>query len=325
MQWAVSQAVPFRRMHVQGDIVLHQNGGWASGGWMSDTLIDGNVAAGPQQQWISRNSEWRSWTGANWNMVFVGVLNPPEGEWPKPPYTTIAHTPIIREKPFLQVDSSGNYTVRVPSLSTNSSGITWHAASTPGKTIPIREFYIALPNRDNTATINAQLAKGKNLLFTPGIYELTEAIRVTRPNTVVMGVGFATLHPVNGTAAMTTSDTDGIIIAGLLFDAGSESSPVLLQIGPKSINRQPRKKSHLAPRRFLPCRRRRGRPRRNQSRNQQQQHHRRPHLDLARRSRRWRRLDQQHQPERPRRQRQQRHHLRSLRRTPPEIPGALER
>ena len=26
MRWAVSQAVPFRRMHVRGDIVLHQNG-----------------------------------------------------------------------------------------------------------------------------------------------------------------------------------------------------------------------------------------------------------------------------------------------------------
>jgi hypothetical protein len=40
---------------------------------MSDTLVDGNVGAGPQQQWISRNSEWDNWTGANWNMVFVGV------------------------------------------------------------------------------------------------------------------------------------------------------------------------------------------------------------------------------------------------------------
>src|ERR1700733_9985364 len=30
MKWAVSQAAPLRRMHVQGDIVLHQNGGWAS-------------------------------------------------------------------------------------------------------------------------------------------------------------------------------------------------------------------------------------------------------------------------------------------------------
>jgi len=84
MQWAVSQAVPFRRMHVLGNIVLHQNGGWASGGWMSDSLIDGNVGAGPQQQWISRNSEWGSWTGANWNMVFVGIPRPPAGEWPTP-------------------------------------------------------------------------------------------------------------------------------------------------------------------------------------------------------------------------------------------------
>jgi hypothetical protein len=232
MQWAVSQAVPFRRMHVQGDIVLHQKGGWASGGWMSDSLIDGNVAAGPQQQWISRNSEWHSWTGANWNMVFVGVADPPQGEWPNPPYTKIARTPIIREKPFLQIDSSGNYSVRVPSLSINSSGITWHAATTPGKTIPLTQFYIAHPNRDNAATINAQLAKGKNLLLTPGIYDLTEAIHITHPNTVILGLGFATLHPVNGTAAMTTADADGIIIAGLLFDAGATSSPVLLQIGP---------------------------------------------------------------------------------------------
>jgi hypothetical protein len=234
MQWAVSQAVPFRRMHVQGDIVLHQNSGWASGGWMSDTLIDGNVASGTQQQWISRNSEWHSWTGANWNMVFVGIPNPPEGEWPKPPYTKVAKTPIIREKPFLQIDSSGKYSVSVPSLSTNSSGISWHTASTPGKTIPIAQFYIAHPTRDNAATINAQLVKGKNLLLTPGIYDLTEAIHITHPNTVVMGLGFATLHPVNGTPAMITADVDGITIAGILFDAGPTLSPVLLQIGPKS-------------------------------------------------------------------------------------------
>ena len=80
MQWAVSQAAPLRRMHVEGDLVLHQNGGWASGGWMSDSLVDGNVGAGPQQQWISRNSEWGSWTGANWNMVFVGVPQSAGGE-----------------------------------------------------------------------------------------------------------------------------------------------------------------------------------------------------------------------------------------------------
>jgi hypothetical protein len=233
MQWAVSQAVPFRRMHVRGDIVLHQKGGWASGGWMSDSLVDGNVGAGPQQQWISRNSEWGSWTGANWNMVFVGVPKPPAGEWPTPPYTKIAQTPIVREKPFLTVDAKGNYAVRVPGLRRDSAGITWHAGMTPGKDIPLSRFYIAHAGADTAATMNAQLARGRHLLLTPGIYELAEPIRVTRANTVVLGLGFATLKPVNGTAAMTTADADGITIAGLLFDAGPVSSPVLLEVGPQ--------------------------------------------------------------------------------------------
>jgi hypothetical protein len=233
MQWAVSQAVPFRRMHVRGNMVLHQNGGWASGGWMADSAVDGNVGAGPQQQWISRNSEWGSWTGANWNMVFVGVPRPPEGVWPLPPYTKIAQTPVVREKPFLEVDAKGNWSMRVPELRTASVGITWHDGTTPGRSIPLRRFYVARPGVDTAATMNAQLAKGKNLLLTPGVYDLTEPIRVTRPDAMVMGLGFATLRPTQGTAAMTTADADGIEIAGLLFDAGPEKSPVLLEVGPR--------------------------------------------------------------------------------------------
>lgn len=232
MQWAVSQAIPFRRMHVLGNLVLHQQHGWASGGWMSDSVIDGNVDSGSQQQWISRNSEWNSWTGANWNMVFVGIKNPPSGEWPTPPYTKVTETPIVREKPFLQVDAAGNYSVRVPALRTNSSGVTWHGGSTLGKSIPISKFFIAHPG-DTAATLNAQLGSGKNLLITPGLYDLTEPVRVTRANTVVMGIGFATLRPINGKAALTTADADGIIVAGLLFDAGPVQSPVLVQVGPR--------------------------------------------------------------------------------------------
>jgi len=232
MQWAVSQAVPLRRMHVRGNLVLHQHRGWASGGWMSDTLVDGNVDSGSQQQWISRNSEWASWSGSNWNMVFVGIPHPPKGDWPTLPYTKIAETPVVREKPFLQVDAKGKWSVCVPALRRNSAGITWHGGSTPSRSIPLEQFYIARPGTDSAASINEQLAAGKNLLFTPGIYDLTEPIRVMRPDTVVLGLGFATLRPIHGTAAMTTADVDGIEIAGLLFDAGQESSPVLMDVGP---------------------------------------------------------------------------------------------
>ncbi len=240
MQWAVSQAAPFRRMHVRGSIVLHQNRGWASGGWMSDSLIDSNVDSGSQQQWISRNTEWGRWTGSNWNMVFVGTVKPLQGSWPTPPYTKIAQTPRVREKPFLQVDAAGRYSVRIPALRTESAGITWHAGTTPGKSIPIDRFYIANPLIDTAATINAQLGKGKHLLLLPGIYDLADAICVTRANTVVLGLGFATLRPTNGTPAMTSADADGIILAGLFIDAGAINSPVLLEIGPQGAKAEHR-------------------------------------------------------------------------------------
>ena len=233
MQWAVSQAIPFRRMHVKGNLVLHQNHGWASGGWMSDSLIDGNVDSGSQQQWIARNSEWHSWTGSNWNMVFVGVPSPPAGEWPSPPYTKAERTPMVREKPFLMVDATGKWSVRLPALGRDTQGVTWHSGHTPGQSILLSSFYIARPDRDTASSINAQLTRGKNLLFTPGIYELEDALHVRRPNTLVIGLGYATLKPTRGTAAMTTADVDGIEIAGLLFDAGMTKSPVLLEVGPQ--------------------------------------------------------------------------------------------
>jgi hypothetical protein len=233
MQWAVSQAAPFRRMHVRGNLVLHQNRGWASGGWMADSLVDGNVDSGTQQQWISRNSEWGGWTGSNWNMVFVGVPHPPQGEWPAPPFTKVERTPVVREKPFLEVDAHGNWGVVVPALRKESQGITWRAGKTPGKTIPLNRFYIARPEVDNASSLNAQLAGGMNLLFTPGIYELDAPLRVTRPDAVVMGLGFATLRPVHGMPAIITGDDDGIEIAGLLIEAGTVESPVLVQVGPE--------------------------------------------------------------------------------------------
>jgi hypothetical protein len=230
MQWAVSQAAPMRSMHIQGDLILHQQHGWASGGWLSNSLIDGNVDSGTQQQWISRNSDWKSWTGSNWNMVFVGVPHAPAQSWPTPPFTTIATTPILREKPFLAVDSAGHWSLRVPSLRRDTTGPNWTA---PTRSIPLSAIYIAQPTHDTAATINAQLARGKHLILTPGIYDLTEPIRVTRPNTVVLGLGFATLRPTQGTAALLTADADGIILAGLLIDAGEQESPILLQVGPR--------------------------------------------------------------------------------------------
>ncbi len=123
--------------------------------------------------------------------------------------------------------------MRVPGQRNESIGITWRGGETARKTIPIARFYIARPDVDTAETINAQLDRGMNLILTPGIYDLAAPIRVTCPHTVVLGIGFATLRPMKGTAAMTTADADGIEIAGVLFDAGPSESPVLLEVGPE--------------------------------------------------------------------------------------------
>ena len=230
-EWAVSQASPMRRVHVEGNVVLDDNGGWSSGGFLGDSVVDGQVNSGSQQQWISRNDQWGSWTGSNWNMVFVGDQNAPAQSFPNPPYTTLAQTPVVAEKPYLYVDSSGNYNVFVPADRTASSGTTWNGASTAGSSLPISQFYITQPG-DTAATINAQLAAGTNLLVTPGVYQLGGTINVTRADTVVLGLGLATLVAGNGADAINVSDVSGVRIAGIIVDAGTTNSPVLMQVGP---------------------------------------------------------------------------------------------
>ncbi|HEX7735176.1 MAG TPA: malectin domain-containing carbohydrate-binding protein [Ktedonobacteraceae bacterium] len=229
-KWASAQASPMRRVDIQGNLLLW-DGGWASGGFLADSNVTGQAQSGSQQQWLSRNDQFGTWSGGVWNMVFVGVNGAPAASWPSPPETVINQAPVIREKPFLYIDQSGNYQVFVPALRANSQGTTWGSGSPAGTSLPISQFYIAHPG-DSAATINNALAQGLNLLFTPGVYPLSGTINVTRANTVVLGLGLATLVPQNGVIPMSIADVDGVSIAGLLFDAGTVNSPILLQVGP---------------------------------------------------------------------------------------------
>ncbi|MFJ4322616.1 RICIN domain-containing protein [Streptomyces tricolor] len=229
-RWAVSQAAAYRRMHLRGNLAL-DDGGWSSGGYLADSKIDGQVNSGSQQQWITRNSQLGGWTGANWNMVFVGSQGVPATSFPKPPYTTVTRSPVTREKPFLYVDGSGAYQVFVPSVRTDSTATGWAGGRPAGTSLPLSRFHIVKPGA-TAAQLNAALAAGQNLLVTPGVYHLDQTLKVTRPDTVVLGLGLATFVPDNGITAMSVADVDGVKIAGLLFDAGTTSSKTLVEVGP---------------------------------------------------------------------------------------------
>ncbi|MFF9340575.1 RICIN domain-containing protein [Streptomyces sp. NPDC014773] len=229
-RWAVSQASAYRRMHVRGNLEL-SDGGWSSGGFIADSKVDGQVRSGTQQQWLTRNSQLGSWTGSNWNMVFVGSQGVPATSFPNPPHTTVDRSPVTREKPYLTVDASGAYQVVVPPLRTDSTGAGWTAGAPAGIRLGMDTFFVVKPGA-TAGQINDALDAGKNLLVTPGVHHLDQTLRVTRPDTVVLGLGLATFVPDNGIKAMAVADVDGVKIAGVLFDAGPVNSPVLLEVGP---------------------------------------------------------------------------------------------
>jgi hypothetical protein len=230
-EWAASQADPLRRVKIDGNAVLAQDSGWASGGFIADSQVTGQVNSESQQQYISRNDQFGSWTGSSWNMVFVGDTGVPGQSFPSPPDTTVSTTPTVDEKPYLYIDSSGNWDVFVPSPRTNSQGTSWANGNTPGTSLPISDFYLATPS-STVSQINAALASGQDLIFTPGVYQINGTINVTNPDTVVLGMGIATLVSNGGNTILSTADVNGIRIAGLLFDAGTTNSNTLIQIGP---------------------------------------------------------------------------------------------
>ncbi|MFD9854109.1 coagulation factor 5/8 type domain-containing protein [[Kitasatospora] papulosa] len=231
-RWAVSQAAPFRRMHVKGGLNLAPDGyGWASGGYIADSKIDGQVGPYSQQQWYTRDSSVGGWGNGVWNMTFSGVEGAPAQSFPEPPYTTLDTTPVSREKPFLYLDGDA-YKVFVPAKRTNARGTSWADGTPEGESIPLDQFYVVKPGA-TAQTINAAVDQGLHLLFTPGVYHVDEPIEIDRANTVALGLGLATIIPDDGVTAIKVGDVDGVKLAGLLVDAGPVNSSVLVEVGPE--------------------------------------------------------------------------------------------
>jgi len=242
--WAVSQAAPMRRVKIAGGnltLMDYCTAGpqYASGGFIADSQTD-FIINGSQQQFLVRDSSIGGWSNGVWNQVFSGVVGaPPQSFGPTPyeppPYTTLDTSPMTREKPFLYIDSEGKYRVFVPALRQDSSGTTWGDGPAAGSSIPIEQFYIAKPG-DSVQAINNALSKGMNLVFTPGIYNIDKTIKVKHADTIVLGLGMATLTAQDGVIPMTVANVPGVKISGLIFDAGPVNSPFLLQVGSEQAN-----------------------------------------------------------------------------------------
>src|SRR4051794_36152183 len=222
--FAVSQAAPVRSVIVNGNFFLQDycNQGFVSGGFFANDQLNGFTCNCGQQQFFTRNSTIGQWSNGVWNQVFLGDNGAPATSFGGGPnqYTTIPPTPVSQDPPYLTDDG-----VFLPAVQHDSVGPTYGS----GTTVPYGDFFVA-DAATPVQAINSALARGRNLILTPGVYQLSQAIHVVHPGTIVLGLGFATLVPTNGNAALQTDGAPGLKISGLIVDAGPVNSRVLVQI-----------------------------------------------------------------------------------------------
>jgi hypothetical protein len=236
--WAASQAAPLRRDIINGSVVFQDycaNNNFASGGFLADSQVSGNLNFFGNQQYMVRNDSIggvNGCPGGLWNDVYSGVVGAPAPEFTGTCHqnTVLATSPVTQEEPFLYTDASGGYSVFVPALAHDTSGASWASGSEAGTSVPLSKFFIANPATP-VLEIDIALALGKNLILSPGVYNLDAPIVVSRPGTIVLGQGFATLVPQHGNAALIVVPNTGVKVSGLIVDAGPVNSPVLVSVG----------------------------------------------------------------------------------------------
>ena len=241
-EWAVSQAAPLRRVYSERTLRTQQGNGWVSGGYAADCYFAAPAGSDHQQQWYYRNSVLNKGRGLfreeKYNYCFQGVELGPEVDmagytdnWDRGGNVTyIATTPVVREKPFLFIDEDGRYKVFRPALRRDSKGLSYSRTSMGEGTAYdlVDDFLIVKPGME-AGEMNSALASGKHLLFPPGMYVLDQPLHITRPGTIVLGLGLATLIPGEGNpdTAIRIADVDGVSVASLMFDAHYSSSSLI--------------------------------------------------------------------------------------------------
>lgn len=223
--WAVSQATSIRRAHFKNNLVLCQTGA-SSGGFIANSKIDGTISPGSQQQFLMRNDQFNNWTNSNFNMVFEGCI----GEMPQIEENSVKTTIIennldVIEKPFLTFDSNKGLGYIVSNNNNHSKGYNWD--NSEAEFIPLERFTILHPS-DNAASINEALNNNQYILFTPGIYHIDETLNVVKDESIIVGLGYATLSSEKDLDTLMSVKSKHNKISSLLFQNNAKISNYLV-------------------------------------------------------------------------------------------------
>ena len=140
--WAVSQAAPMRRVHVNGQSTLMD---YCTGAVIRERRLHRRLgirrdrdqrfaaAVADPQQPPHCVDERRLEPGVLRHAGRTGAVFPRGGLVRWYPYTTVATSPVTREAPYLYVNAAGDYNVFVPATQRNTSGTTWSTARHRGR------------------------------------------------------------------------------------------------------------------------------------------------------------------------------------------------
>ncbi|MDA8301358.1 MAG: hypothetical protein M0005_07395 [Actinomycetota bacterium] len=249
----------------------YQGNDFASGSYVANSEILGQLDWSGNQQGIARNTDMKSAAGYVWNYVYSGDTCPPgytpsttngapgpaacsptedvfndsfdvtngtDGVFGIDQVTALPQSPVTEEEPFL-------YAATYTATTMPPAGVT-------GVFVPAVQHGSVCPNFlsgteagtpvplsnffiANPATpegqVQAALDHGQDLLLTPGVYQLDAPITVRHTGTIVLGLGFPVLVPLRGNASMVVLPGIGVKLSGMIFDAGPINSPVLLSVG----------------------------------------------------------------------------------------------
>ncbi len=247
----------------------YQGNDYGSGSYVANSEINGQLAWSGNQQGIARNSDFQSAAGYVWNYVYSGDACPPgytpstvtdpktkqlapgpaacaptvnafdgsskisngtDGIVGVDQVTQLPQSPVTEEEPFLYTSPSGDWSAFVPAVQHNSVGPNFLSGTEAGSSVPMSQFFVASPGTPE-AQVQFALDRGRDLVLTPGTYDLNAPLVVRRPGTVVLGLGFPVLVPQRGNASMVVLPDTGVKLSGMIFDAGPVNSPVLLSVG----------------------------------------------------------------------------------------------
>src|SRR4051794_17559511 len=222
--------------------------GVANGFVMANSVVTGKIINGdglnrPGVEGFGGNSDIYfqqdsigGYSGFGSDMVFAGTLGAPatdfrpgvggpNGTFAVTPghITTVDTVPVVREEPYVYYDGS-QFRIFRPSAQFDLRGPNWDQAG-QGDSLALSSFYVANPptpassaTPDTAATINAQLAAGKNVILNPGTYVLDAPLTVAQPDKVIFGLGDPILRADNTATVVVKDSAPGTVLGGFNAD-----------------------------------------------------------------------------------------------------------